>query len=234
MSGSVNGPVNETKRGFFVTGTDTGVGKTVLSALLVAALDGVYWKPVQTGVTEGTDRESVAQWAEIPAGRLLPERFHFDPPVSPHLAARLAGTRIPLEAFEFPAAPTGSTWIVEGAGGVLVPLNESDLMVDLMRRLDLPVVVASRTALGTINHTLLTLAALRRAELQIRGVVLIGDENEENRRAIEHYGNIRVVGYIPMLERIHREALLNVFAKNFDRSAFQESAISARSPHPNT
>ena len=113
----MSGAVKESRHGFFVTGTDTGIGKTVLSALLVAALDGVYWKPVQTGVTEGTDRNSVAQWAEIPAERLLPERFRFDPPVSPHLAARLAGVRIPLEAFEFPAAPTGSAWIVEGAGG---------------------------------------------------------------------------------------------------------------------
>ena len=113
----------------------------------------------------------------------------------------------------------------------LVPLNERDLMVDLMRRLDLPVVVASRTALGTINHTLLTLAALRKAELEIRGVVLIGDENEENRRAIEHYGDVRIIGHIPIFKSIHREALLNVFADNFDRSAFQESTPSTRSFH---
>ena len=207
--------------GFFVTGTDTGVGKTVLSALLVAALDAVYWKPVQTGATEGTDRESVRLWAEPPEEQLLPERYCFDPPVSPHLAAREAGVRIALDAFEFPAAPADRTWIVEGAGGVMAPLNERDLMLDLMRRVGLPVVVAARTALGTINHTLLTLAALHAAHLKIRGVVLIGAENLENRRAIEHYGDIRVIGHIPVLERIHRAALLDVFSKNFDRAAFQ-------------
>jgi dethiobiotin synthetase len=220
VNGTVNDPVNRPTTGFFVTGTDTGVGKTVLSALLVAALDAVYWKPVQTGVIEGTDRKSVALWAEIPEERLLPERFRFDPPVSPHLAAREAGVRIALDAFEFPEAPAGRPWIIEGAGGVMVPLNERDLMLDLMRHVGLPVVIASRTALGTINHTLLTLAALRKANLKICGVVMIGKENLENRRAIEHYGNILVIGHIPMLEQINRTALLDVFARYFDRAAF--------------
>ena len=226
------GSMNGAKNGFFVTGTDTGVGKTVLSALLVAALDAVYWKPVQTGVVEGTDSESVRMWAEIPEERLLPERYCFDPPVSPHLAARDAGVRIDLDSFEFPDAPAGRTWIVEGAGGVMVPLNERDLMVDLMRHLGLPVVIAARTALGTINHTLLTLAALRSADLDIRGVVLIGAENTENRRAIEHYGDIPVIGHIPVLERIDRAALLDVFSKNFDRAAFQEPGRLQATPHP--
>lgn len=207
--------------GFFVTGTDTGVGKTVLSALLVAALDGVYWKPVQTGVIEGTDRESVRVWAEVPESRLPPESFLFDPPVSPHLAAREAGVRIALDSIKFPPTLDDSPWIVEGAGGVLVPVNEGEFMIDLMRRLGLPVIVAARTALGTINHTLLTLAALRSADLDIRGVVLIGAENIENRRAIEHYGEIRVIGHIPILESIHRATLLDVFAIKFDRTAFQ-------------
>jgi dethiobiotin synthetase len=207
--------------GFFVTGTDTGVGKTVLSALLVAALDGMYWKPVQTGAIEGTDRNSVRLWAACPEERLLPERYCFDPPVSPHLAAREAGVRIALDTFEFPAPQGDRPCIVEGAGGAMAPLNEHDLMLDLMRRLGLPVVVAARTSLGTINHTLMTLAALRTAHLDVRGVVLIGAENIENRRAIEHYGRVRVIGHIPVLERIHRAALLEVFEKNFDRLAFQ-------------
>jgi dethiobiotin synthetase len=213
--------MTEPRNGFFVTGTDTGVGKTVLSALLVAALDAVYWKPVQTGVAEGTDRESVRLWAEVSQERLLPERYCFDPPVSPHLAAREAGARITLDSFEFPTVPTARTWIVEGAGGAMVPLNDRDLMLDLMRHLGLPVVVAARTALGTINHTLLTLSALRTAQINVRGVVLVGAENIENRRAIEHYGNICVIGHIPILERIHRTALLDVFSKSFDRKAVE-------------
>jgi dethiobiotin synthetase len=207
--------------GYFVTGTDTNVGKTVLSALLVAALDAAYWKPVQTGASEGTDREMVRAWAETTEDRLPLERYRFDPPVSPHLASREAGIRIDLDAFKLPAAPAGQKCVVEGAGGVMVPLNERDLMCDLMQRIGFPVIIAARTALGTINHTLLTLAALREARLPICGVVLIGDENIENRRAIEHYGDIRVIGHIPILKKINRAALLDVYEKNFDHQAFQ-------------
>jgi len=206
--------------GYFVTGTDTNVGKTVLSALLVAALDAIYWKPVQTGAVEGTDRESVRAWAELPAERLPPERYRFGAPASPHLASREAGVRIDLGAFEFPEAPTDRKWIVEGAGGVMVPLNERALIRDLIRRIGFPVIVAARTTLGTINHTLLTLSALRDANLPICGVVLIGDENIENRCAIEHYGGVRVVGRIPILKQITRAALLNMYETHFDHAKF--------------
>src|SRR5258708_5427195 len=193
-------------KGFFVTGTDTGVGKSVLSALLVAALDGVYWKPVQTGTIEGTDRNSVHLWTACPEERLLLERYSFHRPVSPHLAGREEGIRVALDAFELPTPVPNHPHIVEGAGGVMVPLNEKDLMLDLMRHFGLPVVVAARTTLGTINHTLLTLAALRGAHLNVRGVVLIGKKDVENWSAIEHYGNVRVIGHIPVLERIYPAA----------------------------
>lgn len=204
-----------------MTGTDTNVGKTVLSALLVAALEAAYWKPVQTGASEGTDRESVRAWAEATEDCLPLERYRFHPPVSPHLASREASVRISLDSFEFPPVPAGRKWIVEGAGGVMVPLNERDLMRDLMRQIGFPVIVAARTTLGTINHTLLTLAALRDTHLPICGVTLIGEENIENRRAIEHYGNVRVIGRIPMLKKIDRAALLDVYEKLFDHRAFQ-------------
>jgi dethiobiotin synthetase len=207
--------------GYFVTGTDTNVGKTVLSALLVAALDAVYWKPVQTGANEGCDRESVRAWAEATEDRLPLERYRFYPPISPHLASREGGIHIVLEDFELPAGPTDRKWIVEGAGGVMVPLNERDLMRDLMRRIGFPVIVAARTALGTINHTLLTLAALREVQLPVCGVALVGKQNIDNRRAIEHYGNVRIIGHIPILKKINRAALLEVYEKHFDHRAIQ-------------
>jgi dethiobiotin synthetase len=209
-------------RGFFVTGTDTGIGKTALAALLVAALDAKYWKPIQTGSTEGTDREAVRRLTEVPEERLACEAYCFEPPVSPHLAAREAGVRIRLDVLAWPPAEARDaerTWIVEGAGGVLVPINESETMIDLMRRIGLPVLIASRSTLGTINHTLLTLAALRAARLEVRGVVFIGDAHVENRCAIEHYGETRVIGRIPWLESLNRVALLDVFARHFDRAA---------------
>lgn len=206
--------------GYFVTGTDTNVGKTVLSALLVAALDAFYWKPIQTGAVEGTDRDSVRRWAEVGEERLPQESYRFEPPVSPHLAARMAGMEIELDHLVLPSAPGTARWIVEGAGGVMVPINERDLMRDLMRRIGFPVVIAARTGLGTINHTLLTVFALRAARLAVCGVVMIGDENVENRRAIERYGDVRVVGHIPMLASIDRAALLEAYAKRFAPDAF--------------
>src|SRR4029079_14060066 len=205
--------------GHFVTGTDTNVGKTVLSALLVAALDAIYWKPVQTGAMEGTDREAVRAWAEIPEETLPRERYRFDAPVSPHLASREEKVRIDLDAFELPNASRDDKWIVEGEGGVLVPRSERDLMRDLMRRIGFPVIIAARTALGTINHTLLTLAALREANLPISGVVLIGERNGENRLAIERYGEACVIGHIPTLRKIDRSTLLDVYDKYFDHRA---------------
>ena len=147
---------------FFITGTDTGIGKTVVSALLCVALDAIYWKPIQTGTREGTDTETVMQLAQLPRHRTLPESYRFKPPVSPHLAAKWAGVRIELRKIRMPAPVQGSL-IAEGAGGVLVPLNRTQLMTDLMRHLNLPVVLVARTSLGTINHTLLSLAALRAA-----------------------------------------------------------------------
>jgi dethiobiotin synthase len=208
-------------REFFVTGTDTGIGKTVLSALLCAALDAVYWKPIQTGSVEGTDRATVMQCAEIPASRTREESYIFEPPVSPHLAARWANARIELARIQKPALAAGETIVIEGAGGVLVPINDSEFMTDLMRHLGAPVVLAARSSLGTINHTLLSLAALRRAEVPIAGVVLIGERNADNRAAIESFGNIPVIGEIPPLAVINRQSLRDVFERHFDLEAFR-------------
>lgn len=209
------------KPNFFVTGTDTNAGKTVLSALLTAALDGIYWKPVQSGAREGTDRHSVMRWAEIPEDRTLPECYSFDPPVSPHLAAREAGVTIDLQRIHPPVSQGRQPVIAEGAGGVLAPLNDRETILDLIRHLGFPVVVASRTTLGTINHTLLTVGALRNARAEVLGVVMLGPENIENRRAIEWYGKIPVIGHVPMLQEIRRQALLEAFDSHFDKTYFR-------------
>jgi dethiobiotin synthetase len=205
-------------RDLFVTGTDTGVGKTLLSALLVAALDRKYWKPIQTGAREGTDREAVMKWAGVSADRTIPEAVVFDPPVSPHFAAELEGSQIDLLAIRRPADP--DRIVIEGAGGVYVPINDDVFMLDLMGHLNAPVVVAARTALGTINHTLLTISAIRSAGLELRGVVMIGKENAENRRAVEHFSEVPVIGTIPWLDSIDRATLCRVFEQYFDRTAF--------------
>ena len=211
---------NQMEQDLFITGTDTNVGKTILSSMLCAALDRVYWKPIQTGIADDlSDTATVICNAGIPESQTIPPTYCFDPPVSPHLAAQWKGVRIDLNEIKRPQ--TGARLIIEGAGGVLVPLNETNLTTDLMKSLDVPVLIASRTKLGTINHTLLTIQALRAAAVPIKGVVLIGIENEDNRRAIEHYGQVAVLGRIPMLDHIHRKALIDVFSKHFERSTFE-------------
>lgn len=205
---------------FFITGTDTNVGKTVVSALLCAALVAIYWKPIQTGTREGTDRATVMRIARVPKNRTLPEVYRFAPPVSPHLAARLAGVRIELRKIKLPQIADSENLIVEGAGGALVPINNTQLMTDLMTHFNLPVLLVARTSLGTINHTLLSIAALRAARLDLRGVVMVGKENRENRAAIEHYGEIEVVGVVPQLAKINRAALLRAFREKFNREVF--------------
>jgi len=205
---------------FFITGTDTGVGKTVVSALLCVGLNAVYWKPVQTGTHEGTDTETVMRLAQLPRHRTLPETYRFKPPVSPHLAAQWAGARIGLRKIKMPATVQGSL-IAEGAGGVLVPLNRTQLMTDLMQHLNLPVLLVARTSLGTINHTLLSLAALRAARLDIRAVVMVGKPNHDNKAAIERYGQIPVAGTVPMLKKINRATLSAIFRRTFDRRMFR-------------
>lgn len=209
---------------FFITGTDTGIGKTVVSALLCAALDALYWKPIQTGTREGTDRNTVMKLAKLPRSRTLPEAYRFAPPVSPHLAAMRAGARIDFRKIKMPRVAPHESLIAEGAGGVLVPINEKQLMIDLMRHLQLPVLLVARTSLGTINHTLLSLAALRAANLAVAGVILIGKKNADNHKAIEHYGKIRIVGFVPPLAKLNRNALLQTFQKHFDRKALVGSA----------
>jgi dethiobiotin synthetase len=203
----------------FVSGTDTNVGKTLLSALLVAALDGIYWKPIQTGAAEGTDRQTVIKLAEIPEAQTIPESYCFDPPVSPHLAAEASGVKIDLARIRVPAK-VDKPVIAEGAGGILVPINDAESVLDLARHLGFPIVIAARAALGTINHTLLTVRALRCAKMSIKGVVMIGNRNKENERSVAEFGAVPVVGWIPWLDKIDRETLLRVFRSNFDLKYF--------------
>jgi dethiobiotin synthetase len=207
-------------QGFFITGTDTNVGKTVLSALLCAALPARYWKPIQTGACEGTDREQVIRWAGLAANLAAPEAYIFQAPVSPHLAARNAGVTISLDRIAMPEDNSGVPLIVEGAGGVMAPINSGQFMLDLMNHLSLPVILAARSTLGTINHTLLSLRALRDSRLSVRGVVLIGPENVENQKAIEHYGDVCIAGIIPELREIGRQTLCDTFTRHFNRELF--------------
>jgi dethiobiotin synthetase len=211
------------QRGLFVTGTDTGVGKTVVSAALVIALRTAvpvrYWKPIQTGIEQDDDTATVAWLARCPAAELLTSGVRLRHPVSPHLAARLSGRTIDLPPLEdlFNDASRSTFLVVEGAGGALVPINDIQFMTDLMARLDLPAVIVARSTLGTINHTLLTIETLRRRALTIAGVVLVGPPNADNRQAIEQYGDVRVLGDMPLFDTLTPDLLAGWVASGLDR-----------------
>jgi len=190
--------------GVFVTGTDTGVGKTVASAVLVRAWGADYWKPVQTGlIEERGDTPTVAELAGLPQERLHPPRHAFAPPLSPHAAA--AGTPIALDDFALPASPRPI--VVEGAGGALVPLNGGDLTIDLIARLGLPAVLVAADRLGAINHALLTLEALARRSLPVLGVILTGGPFADNAEAIARHGRARILARLPWAERLDAEVI---------------------------
>ncbi len=190
-------------KGLFVTGTDTGVGKTAACAALMhryrTLVPGLrYWKPIQTGIEQDDDTAEVRRLGDCSDAEIFDQGVRLKRPVSPHLAAKLAGTRIDLTALRERAPDDPDTrWIVEGAGGALVPVNDLHLMTDWMTMLGLPALICARSGLGTINHTLLTLEALRARWIKIAGVLMIGDPNPENRAAVERYGAVPVIGEMP-------------------------------------
>ncbi len=201
-------------RGVFVTGTDTGIGKTVTSSLVLAALRESgpvgYWKPVQTGIESDDDTAEVARLARASAEEICSEGIRLPRPLSPHLSARLAGRSIRIAQLLRMADRTlerNRYWIVEGAGGLLVPLNGRELMADLIKGLHLQALITARSGLGTINHTLLTISEMRRRAIPIAGAILVGKPNRENRAAIEEFGRVRVLAEVPTLKPMHPDTV---------------------------
>ena len=206
-------------KGMVVTGTDTGVGKTVLAAGLVGALGGRYWKPVQAGRgvasdsdVGASDSESVAALA--PGALIHTEAYRLTTPCSTHQAATIDGVSILAERL---ALPTGDApLVVEGAGGVLVPLRQDLLFADVMVRWGLPVVLVARTSLGTINHTLLSIEALRTRGLVLAGVAFVGDANTESERVIGAISGVARLGRLPWLTPLNATTLRAAMAAHFD------------------
>ena len=193
-----------------VTGTDTGIGKTVFAAGLAGALGAHYWKPIQAGIDPEGDKETVAALSGLPAARILPEAYRLTTPASPHLAARIDGVEISLDRLALPKVD--GPLVVEGAGGVLVPVSDTLLMADLFAHWGQPVILCARTALGTINHSLLSIEALRARGVPIAGIAFIGEPHDENERIIPTLGNIPCLGRLPMLDPIDPASLAAAFA----------------------
>ncbi len=197
------------KRGYIVTGTDTDVGKTVFAAGLAGALGARYWKPVQAGLEHGGDCAEVRRLAGGRA-KVLPEAYRLTTPCSPHEAARIDGVRIDPAQLAMP--PGDGPLVIEGAGGVLVPINDELLSADLFAQWNLPVILVARTSLGTINHSLLSLEALRARRLDVAGVAFVGAENTASEAAIIKFGGCRHLGRLPMLDPLNAGTLAAAFA----------------------
>ena len=199
-------------KGLIVTGTDTGIGKTVFAAGLAGALGAAYWKPVQAGLAEETDSEAVARLT--PGVHIHGEAYRLNTPASPHLAASLDGVTITPERLTLPSG--AGSLVIEGAGGALVPLSETLLYADMFARWALPVVVVAATRLGTINHSLLTIDALRARGCPIAGIAFIGDAHAENERIIPMISGVRCLGRLPHLAPLDAASLAAAMAQHFD------------------
>ena len=209
---------HNSQRGFLITGTDTGIGKTVVSAMLVDALEATYFKPVQAGLDEETDTEFVQRVTGLPSYRFAPEAYRLNTPASPHLAAMIDGIKIEMQRLTLPE--TSHPLIVEGAGGVMVPLTNNILYIDIFKNWQLPAIVCARTSLGTINHTLLTIESLRRWSITVHGVIFVGDPHEENERIIPKMGEVTNLGRLPMLNSLDAASLRAAFQQHFNIEQF--------------
>jgi dethiobiotin synthetase len=193
---------------FVVTGTDTDIGKTVFAAALAGAIGARYWKPVQAGLVPETDSQVVARLAGV---ETLPEAYRLKLPASPHQSAAQEGVAIDTDALTPPPGPL----VIEGAGGLMVPLTRTTLNMDVFARWGLPLILCARTKLGTINHTLLSVEAIRARGIPLTGIAFIGDENRESEGIIIEKSGVKRLGRLPRLDPLNRETLAAAFAANF-------------------
>jgi len=181
-----------------ICGTDTDVGKTVVSALVVQGLGAHYWKPVQSGLEGGGDSGRLQALLQLPAARLLPEAYRLETPVSPHWAAELESITIDPARLALPAVSV--PLVVETAGGLLVPLRRDWLQIDQIAAWGLPVLLVARSGLGTLNHTLLSVEALRQRSIPVLGLVLNGPLHPDNPATLAAFAQAPVLAQLPPLE----------------------------------
>jgi len=186
---------------YFITAIDTNVGKTVISAIIVKALDAAYWKPIQCGDLEYSDTMKVENL--VKNVQTFQEAHALEFPLSPHESARLSGVDIDLNDFNLPSK---GNLIIEGAGGLMVPLNENgDLVIDIARKIDAEIIVVIKNYLGSINHSLLTIDYLKRNNFKIKGLVVNGDVTSSSERVIEKNSGCKILFRIPFSKEINSD-----------------------------
>ena len=190
-------------RSFFVTGIDTNIGKTVVSAILVEALQADYWKPIQSGDLHYTDTDKVKELVNEKT-IFHPEAYRLNNPLSPHVSAKLDNISISLASFQLPE--TTNNLIVEGAGGLLVPINEDgDYLSDIILQLGMEVILVSKNYLGSINHTLLSIEYLKSKSISVKGIVIVGEKNESSESIITKNTGVKILHHVPLADSVTRE-----------------------------
>jgi dethiobiotin synthetase len=202
-----------------VAGTDTGIGKTVFAAGLADLLGANYWKPIQAGLEGEPDSQVVARLGGLSDDRIVPESYRLQTPTSPHHAAAIDGVRIAVDKLDVPDTG-GRPLVIEGSGGLLVPLDRTTLYIDVFARWRLPVVLCARTVLGTINHSLLSIEALRNRNIDILGIAFIGESHPESERVVCEIGGVRRLGRLPQLSPLTRSTLRFAFRASFKSGDF--------------
>ncbi|WP_316784354.1 dethiobiotin synthase [Pedobacter frigiditerrae] len=191
---------------YFVTGIGTGIGKTIVSAIITEKLNADYWKPIQSGDLEQSDSLAIERLISNDKTKIHPETYRLNNPLSPHLSAKIDGIEIKLNQFILPE--TQNNLIVEGAGGLMVPLNNKELILDLIKYLNLEVILISQNYLGSINHTLLTLNTLKQHNISIKGIIFNGEANSESESYILNYTGISLLGNIPVLKALDKTSIV--------------------------
>jgi dethiobiotin synthetase len=191
----------------FITGIGTGIGKTFVSAVLTEKLQADYWKPVQSGDLETSDTVTVKSLVSNTKSIFHPETYRLTQPYSPHKSAAIDGVIIEKEKFVLPK--TDNRLIIEGAGGLMVPLNKDFLIIDLIRQLNAQVILVSQNYLGSINHTLLTIAALKQYGISITGIIFNGERNANSEDYILEYSGVKLLGHLPAYNSINKAVIID-------------------------
>ena len=192
---------------FIICGTDTDIGKTLISAFFVRGLQSFYWKPIQSGIETETDSQSIYRLSGIAKEKILREAFIFKQPVSPHWAAEIDGKKINLKLLDLPSID--GSLVVETAGGLMVPITRNVLQIEQMKKWNLPVIIVCRSSLGTLNHTLLTIEALKKRNIKILGLIINGEKHLDNPKTLQEFSKLPIIAEFPRLN--------NVDTNNLDR-----------------
>ncbi len=188
-----------------ICGTDTDVGKTLISSFLVRGLQSFYWKPIQSGTETETDSQTIHRLSGVKKEKILSEAYIFNKPVSPHWAAEIDGKEIEINLLNLP--PIDSSLVIETAGGLMVPITRNFLQIEQIKKWNLPVIIVCKSSLGTLNHTLLTIEALKKRDIKILGLIINGKKHLDNPRTLKEFSKLPIIAEFPRLSNVDKNNL---------------------------